>query len=139
MKLILVIFLFNTCFAFGQKGNKTACYPQVDTLTKREVYKSVDEMPKVVGGMEELFLQISKKLKYPHIDKHPIESKVIVAFIVDIDGQIIGKRTVKNIEGTRIANDVLDILDDVKWEPGTCNGKVVPVFHLLPIIIELNR
>lgn len=64
--------------------------------------------------------------------------KIYVAFVVKEDGQIIGKRVVRNIEGTDVAEQMLELLDNLKWQPGVCNGRNVATLFLLPVIIDLD-
>ena len=122
--------------AFGQQNNHDSCVTVMDTLTNQKVFKLVDKMPMVHGGMQELFKQVSSRIKHPHIDKYPVDSKIIVAFIVREDGQIIGKRIIKNVNG--IGEQLLDIVNDFSWEPGSCNGKNVPTLQIIPLIIDLK-
>jgi hypothetical protein len=139
MRFLLPILMLNTIAAFGQASPRDSCYAHLDTLTNQKVFKFVDKIPAVQGGMEALLKEISKKIKYPSIDKkYPVGSNVIVAFVVTIDGSITGKRIIRNIDGTDLGEQLLNIVDDVKWEPGTCNGKKVPTLQLIPLIIDLK-
>jgi periplasmic protein TonB len=138
MRFVLIILLFNVVVAFGQGESNDSCRAQVDTLTHLEVFRIVEKMPTVEGGMQALYKEISKKIKYPHIDKHPIESKVIIAFVVDANGKILGKRIIKNITGTDLGEQLLEIVDDLRWDPGRCNGQAVPTLQLIPMIIDFK-
>jgi len=136
---MLPVFMLSTLIAFGQKETNNSCISRVDTLTNLEVFPTVDKFPTVDGGMEALYKEVSKRIKYPNTHKQdPIESKVLVAFIVNVDGQINGKRIIKNITGSDLAEQLLDIVDDVKWEPGFCNGKAVRTLLVLPMIIDIK-
>jgi hypothetical protein len=137
MKLILPILLFNSIVLFGQ--NKDSCLSQFDTLTNREVFTFADRMPVVQGGIQALVKEISRKIRYPHDEKYPIESKVVVAFVIEANGSLTGKRIIQNIAGTDIGNQVLDIVDDFKWQPGSCNGKKVPTLQLFPMIVDVEK
>lgn len=139
MRLILTILVFKTIFAFGQTSNdRVACSVQLDTLTKQQVYKTVDKMPEVQGGLEALSKEISR-IKFPAAARDQGNIKIYVAFIVKEDGQIIGKRVVRNIDVTDSVERILEILDHLKWHPGMCNGKKVATLFLLPVIIDLAR
>ena len=95
-------------------------------------------MPSVDGGMQQLFQVMAKRIKYPKNDNYPIESKVFVAFVVTELGDITGQRIVKNIEGTDLAEQLLEVVSEFKWLPGTCNGKQVPTILILPMIIDVK-
>lgn len=139
MRLILTIMVFKTIVAFGQTSNdKVACSVQLDTLTKQQVYEAVDKMPEMQGGLEALNKEISR-IKFPAAARDQGNIKIYVAFIIKEDGQIIGKRVVRNIRGTDSAERILEILDHLKWQPGMCHGRKVATLFLLPVIIDLAR
>jgi TonB family protein len=137
MKLILPILLLNSIVLFGQ--NKDSCSSQYDTLTKQKVFKFADRVPIVQGGMAALAKEISKKIRYPHVEKYSIESRVIVAFVIEPDGSITGKRIIQNVTDTDLGNQLLEIVDDFKWEPATCNGKKVPTLQLFPMSVDFEK
>jgi hypothetical protein len=116
------------------------CSSFFDSLTYRTVYKTATNYATVEGGEEKLFSEISKKIKYPLIqfETAPIQTKIIVAFVVDTNGTITGKRIIKNIEGSNLAQQVLALIEDFKWVPATCNNEAIPMFYQLPIQIELK-
>lgn len=139
MRLILTLMVFKTIAAFGQTSNdKVSCSMKLDTLTKEQVYESVDKMPEVQGGLEALYKEISG-IKFPATARDQGSIKIYVAFVVMDDGQIIGKRVVRNIKGTDSAEQVLGILDHLKWQPAMCNGRKVATLFLLPVTIDLAR
>jgi hypothetical protein len=136
MRLILGTLLILSFFTvFGQREKADSCYSILDTLTNQQVFNFSDRLPKVEGGMEQLTREISKRIKYTHIDKYPVDTKVIVGFIIDEDGQLTGKRVIKDFRGYGLK--LLDILDDFAWEPGVCHGKKVLTLQLFPVIFEL--
>lgn len=89
-------------------------------------------MPTPEGGELKLYEEI-KKLKYPSC--MTLDSKILVAFIVDTSGHVIGKRIIKDIEGTDLSDQVLTLIDNVNWIIGTCKGRPVPVMYQLPVIL----
>jgi hypothetical protein len=137
MRIILAILFFSALTAAGQPGKSDSCHFFLDTLTNQQVLKFLPGMPRVQGGMEEVSKEISKRIKYPHIDRYPMDTKVIVAFIITEDGRVTGKRVIKDFSG--FGEQLLDILDDFKWDPGTCNGKSVSTLQVFPMIIEISK
>ena len=121
--------------AFSQTDS-IKCKAILDTLTKTEVYTFVDKMPEVIGGMEVLFNEF-QNIKYPN-DGADYGGKVFIAFIVDIDGKITGKRIVRDPTGDKLGKQILTLIDNVVWQPGSCNGKNVPVMFLLPLNIDIQ-
>ena len=118
MKIVLTIFLLNSIVVFGQEPPKEACIPGVDSLTNEEVYKITDVPAQINGGMSALFKEATKQIKYSSsLERYPIESKVIVAFIVTEIGSVTGQRIVRNIDGTDIGEQLLRIVQEFKWQP----------------------
>lgn len=134
-RIIFAIFLLKTVATFGQAQEKT-CGAMLDTLTGLSVYRVPTEMPGYPGGMEGVVKQILKRVIVPKVDGTIGGFKVFVAFIVQTDGAVVGQRVVRNVPGTNLGEQVLDVVEDVRWKPGTCNGKEVPTILLLPIAIK---
>ena len=70
--------------------------------------------------------------------KYPADTKVIVAFIIDKDGEVTGERIIRDIEGSNYASQLLTAVKNIRWAPGTCNGKNVATLQVLPMIIEFK-
>ena len=64
--------------------------------------------------------------------------KIFVGFIVDENGKIVGQRIIRNIEKTKVAEQILNIITDTIWSLGYCNKKAVPVMMVIPIQICLR-
>jgi len=120
-------------------ADSSACSSFLDTLTNRTVFTAASRNATVDGGEQKLLEEL-RKLKYPPLDLTTvsIQTKIIVAFVVDTTGQIIGKRIIKNIEGTDLAQQVLTLVDNLKWIHATCNDRAIPMFYQLPVQIELK-
>ena len=128
----------NVVNALGQDNNRSQCHSEIDTLTKQEIFKFAEKMPAVHGGVDKLYGAIMKKITSSRVSQYAVESKVVVAFIVNVNGDITGKRIVRNCHGTNWAEQVLDTVDDFKWDPGACDRKAVPVIMLLPMNVCLR-
>lgn len=132
----LTLILFASSYAsFGQNSTRK-CVSEIDTLTLKRVYSHVDVMPSPRLGSIELFEQLGN-LTYPPSCIQS-KSKFVVAFIVDETGQISGQRIIQNIQGTRLGEQALTIIENIEWNPGECNGKKVSVIYILPVRINLN-
>jgi hypothetical protein len=137
---LLIFPILTSCIsdALGQEPKSPSdCLKTIDTLTNREVFKTVEVQPRVIGGMAELLSEVGKILKAPK-DFHPIESKIFIAFIVEDNGEITGLRTIKNIEGTTMDKQFIEVVKKSKWEPGTCKGLKVPTLQVLPLIVDFK-
>jgi len=124
-------------FSCQQKQSKSFnCVGFQDTLLHKFVYKTTDIPPKPVGGNETINKAITKYFKYPDED---VSGKVLVAFVVETNGKIDGKRTIYDPSGkdSLFSKQLLTILDKVKWQPGICNGENVPCLYIFPLNVDL--
>jgi hypothetical protein len=139
MRFIFTILFLKVTVIFGQNSNVKPCQVQIDTLTRQSVYKVADKMASFPGGVEALYKRISKRIRLRNADNLGDGIKVKVAFVVQQDGKVVGQRIIKNVKGTDLAEQFLDIIDDFQWQPGICNGKVISTIETLPMIIDLAR
>lgn len=121
-----------------QEDSISTCEIVYDTLVHKNVYKIVDELPQVEGGMSSLFELIGKKVSFSTTTINHEDSKVMVGFIVDKSGQIYGERIIRNIKNSTAGEQILEILKQVKWVSGKCKGKDVDTFMVLPVYIHLG-
>jgi hypothetical protein len=135
----ITFFVWPLSFSYGQEtlaqtDHKVTCHSQLDTLTNLIVFDNLDKQPTVEGGLQSLYRTIGENVHFPSQDKFDLDPKMFVAFIVDVDGVVKGKRILRNKKRTQVAEDVLGIIENKKWIPGTCQGKAVAtlvVFHLI--------
>lgn len=124
---------------FGQESADETSFKEIDSLINEEVYKITDIPAKIDGGMSVLLKEAAKRIKYTnHSDIYPIESKVFVAFIVTESGSITGQRILKNIAGTDIAERLLEIVQEFKWQPAISKGNPVKSIVILPVILDFK-
>ncbi len=98
----------------------------------------VESMPEYPGGPEAMNAFIAKETCYPkYARKNNIQGRVVLEFIVGIDG------TISDITVKKSAHPVLDeeairvISKMPKWKPGMQNNKPVFVKFTLPIVFKL--
>jgi hypothetical protein len=108
------------------------CIALFDTLTNLTVFSIVDRMPEPTEGEQSLYEKIAKIKIKPTI-REPLTGKIIVAFIVTTNADLIGKRVVQDINGTDYSNQILKIIDEVDWTVGYCKETPVPVLYHLPV------
>ena len=134
---ILIVCLSFFDFSCQQKQARSfACAGFQDTILHKFVYKTTDVPPKPVGGNETINKAITKYFKYPDED---VSGKVLVAFVVETNGTIDGKRVIYDPTGKDglFSKQLLTILDKVKWQPGMCNGEDVPCLYVFPLNVDL--
>lgn len=133
LKLFFILFLFCSAYFSEQKMSITTlanhnefrptCTTEIDRFSKRLVYTSFDIEPDVIGGKAVLNRQFAQI----QIDNIPpdYDTQFIVAFIIEVDGQISNCRIIKDKTGGEVGKRILDIVKLNKWIPGTCKGKKV--------------
>ncbi len=117
-------FIEGKCFA--TTGVDTAFYPY-------------QEMPEFIGGVEALYKFLEKNVHYPKAArKAKIEGKVIVRFVVDVDGSVTDIK-VKKRGNPYLDEEAIRVLSlSPKWKPGTIEGRLVKVFYSIPIKFLLH-
>ena len=103
-------------------------------------YQLIENKPTFDGGDANNFAKwVNSHLNYPEeAKKNNIQGRVTLQFTVGADG------VVRDIEVLRSVNDLLDaeavkvVSESPKWEPGTQDGKPVPVQFVFPIIFQLK-
>lgn len=110
----------------------------VQTKPTEKPFLIVGEMPRFPGGKMALNRYISEHLTYPfEAMKHNIHGKVNVEFVVEKDGSLIQVRTVGPKLGYGLEEQAVKIFSNMpKWIPGKQDGKVVPVYQMIPIIFS---
>ena len=81
-------------------------------------------------------MEIHKKMKFPNDGCY--DGKVAVAFIITSKGKIIGRRIIRDAHGGKLGNQILAIIDNAKWIPGSLDGKKVDVIYTFPIIFDFQ-
>lgn len=103
----------------------------------QKIYEFVDKMPEPKEGIKELYNQLSY-IKLPN-ELEVSQSKVLVAFVVHPDGRISGKKVIQDIDGSGIGTQVLRIIENLEWIPGSLDGTPVPVLMKFPFLIHLKE
>ncbi|MGB5819850.1 MAG: energy transducer TonB [Saonia sp.] len=136
--LTSLICCFGLILSVCGQTDKPKCISDLDSIVKGQVYNKVDKMPMPEGGDIKLSRELIRNLEYCSDSTNTIGSRVYVGFVINVDGKVVGKRIYKNIQGTDLAEQALSLVDNIKWIPGSCNGKNVPVLYKLPITICLR-
>ncbi|MCR8561634.1 energy transducer TonB [Mucilaginibacter sp. BJC16-A38] len=135
--ICLSCFVFNAASAQTKKFN---CSVFKDTLLHKIIYKQADIIPEPEGGMAAVSRLIAKELKYPSGDSEYI-GKIIIAFVIEPNGKIDGKRIIKDPsgKGQLLSKQLFKIIDEIKWTPAFCKGKAVPFLYSIPVNINLEE
>ena len=112
------------------------CKTERDSLTNKIVYIAVDKEAVNEGGL----VALMRQYRNINVDSIPDveETKFIVAFIVESDGQITGERIIKDKTYT-VGQQMIKIAKSFKWIPAECKGQKVPMLVKLPLQICLEE
>jgi len=99
-----------------------------------------DEFPMYPNGQDGLIKDVSKNIKYPPAArKQGIQGKVVLAFVVEKNGNIEKIEIVKNAHPDLDAEAIRVIKNLKIWLPGIKNGEPVAVPFVYPITFRLNQ
>lgn len=100
-----------------------------------KVYKVVEKMPEIVGGLPEIYKHIS----YPRqAIKSGVEGRVFIKFVVNENGSVSDPEIMKDI-GAGCGEAAIDAIKKVKFTPGQHNGQAVKVQYALPVTFKLKK
>ncbi|HJX71863.1 MAG TPA: VWA domain-containing protein, partial [Bacteroidales bacterium] len=100
-----------------------------------EVFLTVEKMPAYPGGLQEFSSYVSKNLVLP-ADVQPENQKILVEFIVDVDGSVIEIRILTNVD-QKMRDEIIRVIKTCKkWTPGMQRGKAVRVKMIVPVVLQ---
>ena len=98
-----------------------------------------EDMPEFPGGNEACLDFLRSNIRYPVIaQENNIQGRVIVSFVVEVDGSISGAEIVRSVNPSldREALRVISIMPN--WKAGIQRGKPVRVKYTVPVNFRLN-
>lgn len=109
-------------------------------IEKGNAYSVVEKMPQFIGGESALFDYINRNIRYPvEALKSGISGRVIVRFVIDIDGSISQTKVIRSVD-PYLDREAIRVLKSLpNWIPGTQNGIPVPVWYTLPIQFSMQQ
>jgi hypothetical protein len=111
------------------------CKVERDSLTGRRIFKGGDIQPECLLGAADLLRLMNKKIKVPASELHDeIEFQFVVAFIVEANGDIGGGRVIRG--NKQVGKQMLQVAKSLKWSPGKCGDKSVPMIYKLSLNVE---
>jgi len=133
---IETIIATNTTEYMPDNPNKNIVEP---IKIQNEVLNYSEQLPSFPGGYEALMKYLSEHIKYPRMAReNGIEGKVLLSFVVDIDGMINDIKVVRSVGGGCDEESIKVIKSMPRWKPGKQNGQTVNVKYNLPINFKLN-
>lgn len=107
--------------------------------TKNE-YSSLEVKPEPKKGIQHFYDFISKKFSTPDLAyKNKIKGKIILAFVVDKNGEITEVRVVKGL-GYGLDEEAIRVLSSYdKWKPALQKGRRVRCSYTIPINLDYSK
>jgi len=104
-----------------------------------EVFDRAEVMPQFPGGVEKMMLYLKTNLQYPQTAKqNGLEGKVIIKFVIDVDGSIKDPVILKDGIGGGCGDEAIRLVKSMpKWKPGEQRGKPAKVYYTLPVTFRL--
>ena len=134
MKKLILMSLMAVCCLVTASAQKT-----VVSQKNQKVYDVAEQMPEYPGGMPAMFEFLMKNMQYPKdAEKQKVEGRVMVMFVVEIDGSISDVKVAKKTFPSLDAEAVRVVQSMPKWTPGRDKGKVVRVQYTLPVSFRLK-
>ena len=105
--------------------------PAITTTDKIEVQPSFN------GGIPAFYKFISSNFRVP--EEEGLNGKIIVSFVVGIDGTLTDIRVLKAL-GFGTADEIVRVLKlSPKWIPAMQDGKPIPCTFVLPVVINTGQ
>ena len=98
----------------------------------------VQQMPEYPGGIVEFMKWLQRTLRYPPTaQQQGIQGRVMVSFIVNVDGTITEQKVVRGVNEELDAEALRVISNMPKWKPGLDKGKPCRTLFAIPIVFKL--
>ena len=136
--------------AFDVKGNDEAAgevlkakeviaQPEPPKEEETKVFDVVEQMPSFPGGQSALLQYLSSNIKYPVVaEENGVQGRVIVTFVVEMDGSITDVKVVKSVDPSLDKEAQRVVKSMPKWIPGKQNGAAVRVKYTVPVTFRLQ-
>lgn len=103
------------------------------------IFEVVEQMPDFPGGMVALMKFINTTIQYPkEAQAAGTQGRVIVLFVVEVDGTVTNQKIVKSVEPSLDAEALRIASKMPKWIPGKQKGKAVRTAFSIPVMFRLN-
>lgn len=103
-------------------------------------FTTVEQMPTFQGGDLITFNRwVMSQIRYPEIaQQNGIQGRVLVTFIVEIDGSLSNIKVIQSPDTSLTAEAVRVISNSPKWEPGRQRNHPVRVMFTMPVNFRLQ-
>lgn len=103
------------------------------------IFVTTEVMPEFPGGASALMQYLGKNIHYPVVSQeNGVQGKVIVQFVVDVDGSIINPVVMRSVDPYLDKEAIRVIASMPKWKPGMQRNKPVRVKYTVPVAFRLQ-
>lgn len=137
--MIWLVAAVATASALAQSSNTVAFIRPGDSQRAFAYYAElVDEAPRFPGGEAAMQRFINAERQYPR-DAYEagIEGRVVLGFVVDIDGSITSINVHRGHNRSLVNEAVRIVAEMPRWKPGEIDGHKVPVYYVIAIPFRL--
>lgn len=134
---LLSVFVWTLMLSF--QSNTKLFAQEKRVLAEEKVFMYVEQAPEFPGGMPALSNYLATNIHYPDSARNAnITGRVVVNFVVDLDGSVRNVKVTKGLPGGCSEEAVRVVAAMPKWKPGKQNGVPVNVYYTLPISFVLK-
>ncbi|MDB5131140.1 MAG: hypothetical protein JWR02_889 [Mucilaginibacter sp.] len=103
-------------------------------------FKPLQGVPNFPGGVEEFGRFLAYNIRYPVVAReNNIQGRIIISFVVEIDGSLTEMKIVKGIGGGCDEEALRVMRSSPKWMPAIQDGKAVRMPYSVPIAFTLSE
>ncbi|UKN01429.1 hypothetical protein K6119_17020 [Paracrocinitomix mangrovi] len=139
-KLLLSIAVLISFNGNSQKEDTLDCHIfYTDSLSNKIIYSSTEKKPVPLIGNDGLFESFRENLNFDQDLLREMgvgDLKAVIRLYINEKGEVFESSIEKEIEGTNIARQMIEIGKEIMWSPGMCNNIAVSTFIIIPL--ELN-
>lgn len=106
----------------------------------KSMYKAIDELPTMKGGIESFYGYLKRNIRYPaDAYRENIQGKVFLSFTVEHDGSLTNIKVERGLHPSLDAEATRILKSSPRWIPGKQHGFPVRVKYNIPISFSLNN
>ena len=107
-----------------------------DSVKQDRIYCDIPyTQPSFPDGQEALLQYLKKNVQWPDTESC-VQGRVIVSFIVEIDGSLSDIKVVRSLDPLFDKEALRVVKSMPKWIPGTQNGQPVRIRYTIPVIFR---
>jgi protein TonB len=121
----------------GPEGPAVVSAPVLLESKEPVTSNELDKLPQFPGGIERFYQYVGSHLDKPEADESITSVKVIMSFVVEIDGSMTDIKALRSSD-KELEKSAIKVLKGLKtkWAPGKKDGASVRTLYVLPIRVD---